>query len=158
MVSGSFEWCMNGSGGDRGLAAATGTLVGPGLAFEPPGFAATASGAGEAVPASVPPRGTRRRCPHRQSVARTRSTTAVNCDRHNWVIKINSLEATSGFVTVIRDIFGASRRSSSGREHRERLEKRRGGAKPQRRQKSSARPPLRGGLQSLVSADDARKR
>jgi len=39
----------DGPGGDRGLAAAAGTLIGPGLGFEPPSFVAAAAGASEAV-------------------------------------------------------------------------------------------------------------
>ena len=39
----------DGSGGDRGLAAATGALIGPGLGLQPPGFATTASRADKSV-------------------------------------------------------------------------------------------------------------
>src|SRR5205823_9629442 len=39
----------DGSGGDRGLATAAGALVGPGLGFQPPGFATTASRADKPV-------------------------------------------------------------------------------------------------------------
>ena len=39
----------DGSGGDRGLAPATGALIGPGLGLQPPGFATTASRADKSV-------------------------------------------------------------------------------------------------------------
>ena len=39
----------DGSGSDRGLATAAGALIGPGLGFQPPGFAATASRADKPV-------------------------------------------------------------------------------------------------------------
>ena len=39
----------DGSGGDRGLATAAGALIGPGLGFQPPCFAATAAWADEPV-------------------------------------------------------------------------------------------------------------
>src|SRR5438105_14378928 len=39
----------DGSGGDRGLATAAGALIGPGLGFQPPGFATTAAWADKPV-------------------------------------------------------------------------------------------------------------
>ena len=39
----------DGSGSDRGLATAAGALIGPGLRFQPPGFATTASRADKPV-------------------------------------------------------------------------------------------------------------
>src|SRR5205085_7488204 len=39
----------DGSGGERGLATAAGALIGPGLGFQPPGFATTASRADKPV-------------------------------------------------------------------------------------------------------------
>src|SRR5215470_13757784 len=39
----------DGSGSDRGLAIAAGALIGPGLRFQPPGFATTASRADKPV-------------------------------------------------------------------------------------------------------------
>jgi len=39
----------DGSGGDRGLATAAGALIGPGLGFQPPGFAPTAARADKPV-------------------------------------------------------------------------------------------------------------
>src|SRR5207248_7715788 len=39
----------DGSGSDRGLATAVGALIGPGLGFQPPGFATTASRADKPV-------------------------------------------------------------------------------------------------------------
>jgi hypothetical protein len=39
----------DGSGAERGLAAAAGTLIGPGLGVQPPGFATTAARADKSV-------------------------------------------------------------------------------------------------------------
>jgi len=39
----------DGSGAERGLAAAAATLIGPGLGFQPPGFATTAARADKSV-------------------------------------------------------------------------------------------------------------
>src|SRR6516165_9122572 len=53
----------DGSGSDRGLAPAAGALVGPGLGFQSPGFATTASSGRQTRPASAPRQGIERRRP-----------------------------------------------------------------------------------------------
>jgi hypothetical protein len=63
----------DGSGGDRGLAAAAGALIGPGLGFQPPSFTTAASRADKPVGPARRGQDIERRRPHRRSAVGTRS-------------------------------------------------------------------------------------